>query len=178
MYTATTSFFKATSFPQLLDSFAFCFPPPICTSVTYLVYIPAGGARFLNHQQYMDVCSTLTTSHVAEPTATYFKPLGLCNHQSCFATVLQPPTLNKKIGAFREQGHFDHIKCTCHNLRAEQQAINRIHRLNSTHEDVYFFKLLSENNSAERRMLMVGQLQKDICIIIYIYAGLSRFRDG
>ena len=93
--------------------------------------------------------------------------------------MLQPPTLQQKIGSFREQGHFDHIKCTCHNLRAEQQAINRIHRLNSTHEDVYFFKLLSENNSAERRMLMVGQLQKrHICNYIHIYAGLSRLRDG
>jgi len=43
------------------------------------------------------------------------------------------------------------------NSAAEQQAIHRIHRLNSTHEDVYFFKLLSENNSAERRSTEIQQ---------------------
>lgn len=101
----------------------------------------------------MDVVSKVTTSHVAKPTATYLEPLGLCNHESNFISRFQPPTPNKKKLVHRKKGIFFSAHAT-QNLRAEQQAINRIHRLNSPHQDVYFFKLLSENNSAERRMLM------------------------
>lgn len=46
---------------------------------------------------------------------------------------------------------------------AEQQAINRIHRLNSAHKHVYFVKLFSRNNDTEQRQSEIHQQKLRVC---------------
>eukprot|EP00439_Symbiodinium_sp_Y106_P018085 s176_g2.t1 len=46
---------------------------------------------------------------------------------------------------------------------AEQQAINRIHRLNSAHKHVYFIKLFSRNNDTEQRQSEIHQQKLRVC---------------